>query len=150
MVQSYRQLEVWQYAMELAEKCCQTTRTFPREELFGLTSQIRRAASSIPANIAEGQGRDHTKEFLKHLSIARGSLMEVETHLMVATWFPQLPPGRVQGLVLATRDRDTAHAALTRRGVALAAIAQQPYGREATCTDPDGHGWVRHEPAASG
>jgi hypothetical protein len=80
----------------------------------------------------------------------RLALPEVETHLMVATWFPQLPPGRVQGLVLATRDRDTAHAALTRRGVALAAIAQQPYGREATCTDPDGHGWVRHEPAASG
>jgi four helix bundle protein len=80
-VQSYRELDVWQYAMELAEKCYQVTRTFPKEELFGLTSQIRRAVASIPANIAEGQGREHTKEFLQHLSIARGSLMEVETHL---------------------------------------------------------------------
>ena len=49
-----------------------------------MTSQIRRAAASIPANIAEGQGRDHTKEFLNHLSIARGSLMELETHLMLS------------------------------------------------------------------
>ena len=82
-VQHYRQLEVWQLSMELAEKCYQVTRDFPREEMFGLTSQIRRAGASIPANIAEGQGREHTKEFLQHLSIARGSLMELETHLML-------------------------------------------------------------------
>ncbi len=81
---SYRQLEVWQSGMELAEKCYQVTRDFPRKELFGLTSQVRRAGASIPANIAEGQGREHTKEFLQHLSIARGSLMELETHLMLA------------------------------------------------------------------
>lgn len=84
VVQSYRELEVWQFAMELAEKCYQVTRNFPKEEMFGLTSQIRRAAVSIPANIAEGQGREHTKEFLHHLSIARGSLMELETHLLLS------------------------------------------------------------------
>ena len=82
-LQSYRDLEVWQVSMDLAEQCYQATREFPKDELFGMTSQIRRAAGSIPANIAEGQGRDHTKEFLHHLSIARGSLMEVETHLML-------------------------------------------------------------------
>ena len=83
-VQHYRQLEVWQLAMELAEKSYLATRGFPKEELFGLVSQIRRAAVSIPANIAEGQGREHTKEFLNHLSIARGSLMELETHLLLS------------------------------------------------------------------
>ena len=83
-VQHYRQLEVWQFAMELAEKCYLATREFPKQELFGLVSQIRRAAGSIPANIAEGQGREHTKEFLNHLSMARGSLLEWETHLLLS------------------------------------------------------------------
>ena len=83
-VQHYRQLEVWQLAMDLAERCYQATKGFPKEELFGLTSQIRRSAVSIPANIAEGQGREHTKEFLNFLSMARGSLLELETHLMLS------------------------------------------------------------------
>jgi four helix bundle protein len=82
-VRHYRELEVWQLAMDLAEECYQITRRFPKDELFGLTSQIRRAAVSVPANIAEGQGREHTKEFLHHLSVARGSLMELETHLLL-------------------------------------------------------------------
>jgi four helix bundle protein len=83
-VQSYRELEVWQVAMTLAEECYKVTKAFPKDELFGLTSQIRRAATSIPANVAEGQGRDHTREFLHHLSIARGSLKELETHLILS------------------------------------------------------------------
>ena len=83
-VQHYRQLEVWQLAMDLAERCYQATKGFPKEELFGLTNQIRRSAVSIPANIAEGQGREHTKEFLNFLSMARGSLLELETHLMLS------------------------------------------------------------------
>ncbi len=83
-VQHYRELKVWQAAMSLAEQCYAATKSFPREELFGLTSQIRRAAASVPANIAEGQGRQHTKEFLNFLSVARGSLMEVETHLLLS------------------------------------------------------------------
>jgi four helix bundle protein len=70
--------------MDLAEECYRVTKGFPKEELFGLTSQVRRAAASIPANIAEGQGREHTKEFLRHLSVARGSLMELETHLLLS------------------------------------------------------------------
>jgi four helix bundle protein len=83
-IQTYRELEVWQLGMDLAEECYRVTKGFPKEELFGMTSQIRRAAVSIPANIAEGQGREHTKEFLHHLSVARGSLMELETHLMLS------------------------------------------------------------------
>ena len=80
----YRELEVWQLAMDLAQECYRVTKAFPKEELFGMTSQIRRAAASIPANIAEGQGRLHTKEFLNHLSMARGSLTELETHLILS------------------------------------------------------------------
>jgi four helix bundle protein len=83
-LRSYRELEVWNVAMDLATACYSVTKSFPKDELFGMTSQVRRAAASIPANIAEGQGREHTKEFLKHLSIARGSLKELETHLLLS------------------------------------------------------------------
>jgi len=93
-LQSYKELEVWQLAMDLAEECYQATKVLPKEELFGMTCQIRRAAASIPANIAEGQGREHTREFLHHLSVARGSLMELETHLFSAIQASRLVAGR--------------------------------------------------------
>ncbi|MBB5046378.1 four helix bundle protein [Rhodopseudomonas rhenobacensis] len=83
-INSYRDLRVWQDAMTLAEACYRLTRQFPRDELFGLTSQIRRAAGSAPANIAEGHGREHTGSFVQHLRIAQGSLKELETHLLLA------------------------------------------------------------------
>lgn len=83
-VQNYRQLIVWQKAMELVKEVYNLTKSFPKEEVYGLTSQIRRAAVSIPSNIAEGQGRDSRKEFLHHISIAYGSLMEVETQILIA------------------------------------------------------------------
>jgi four helix bundle protein len=91
-IRSYRDLEVWNVAMDLAAWCYGATRQFPREEMFGLTSQIRRAASSIPANIAEGHGRNSTREFLRHLSIARGSLMELETHVLLAVRVNRMEP----------------------------------------------------------
>ena len=90
-IQSYRDLEVWQKAMDLSVECYRVTKQYPKEELFGMTSQIRRAAASIPANIAEGQGRQGTKEFLNFLGIARGSLMEVETHLILCQRVGLLP-----------------------------------------------------------
>jgi len=83
-VQSYRDLIAWQKAMKLVNLVYDLTRKFPREELFGLTSQIRRAAVSVPSNIAEGQGRNSTKEFINHLSISYGSLMETETQILIA------------------------------------------------------------------
>ncbi len=70
--------------MALAEDCYRITKAFPREEMFGLTSQIRRAASSIAANIAEGHGRESTGSFIHSLRIAQGSTKEVETHLLLA------------------------------------------------------------------
>jgi len=83
-VQSYQDLIVWQRAIVLVESIYRATHSWPREESYGLTSQVRRAAVSVPANIAEGQGRTALKEFLHHLSIANGSLYELETHLLIA------------------------------------------------------------------
>src|SRR5438128_2288659 len=77
-LESYRDLRVWQLSMQLAEDCYRLTRSFPREETFGLTSQIRRASSRIPANIAEGYGRSHRGEYLQFLRVAQGSLKELE------------------------------------------------------------------------
>ena len=83
-INSYRDLQVWQEAMMVAEHCYQLTRGFPREEAFGLTSQIRRSAASIPANIAEGHGRESTGAFVNSLRIAQGSLKELETHVILS------------------------------------------------------------------
>jgi four helix bundle protein len=77
MVQSYRDLQVWQRAMQLTVSVYRLTQGFPREEMHGLTSQLRRAAVSIPSNIAEGQGRNSTGEFRNFLGIARGSNCEL-------------------------------------------------------------------------
>jgi four helix bundle protein len=83
-IRSYRDLRVWQEAMTLAEQCYRYSREFPRDEQFGLTSQLRRAAVSVPANIAEGYGRDTKGSYVNFLKIAQGSLKEVETHTILA------------------------------------------------------------------
>jgi four helix bundle protein len=75
---------IWQDAIALAETCYRLTGQFPRDELFGLTSQIRRASASISANIAEGHGRESTGSFIQALRVAQGSLKELETHLILA------------------------------------------------------------------
>jgi four helix bundle protein len=81
---SFRDLRVWQLSMELVEIIYRLTQNFPKHEIYGLTSQIQRAAVSVPSNIAEGHTREHTKEFLHHLSIAQASLAELETQLEIA------------------------------------------------------------------
>jgi len=83
-VRSYRDLDVWQLAMGIAEAACRLTRDFPQYQQYALGSQLQRAAISVPANIAEGHGRDSTKQYLYHVSVAMGSLCETETHLMLA------------------------------------------------------------------
>jgi four helix bundle protein len=82
-IKSYRDLRVWQEAVNLAALCYALTKRFPKDELFGLTSQIRRAAASVPANIAEGHGREAPGNFVQFLRVAQGSLKEVETHLLL-------------------------------------------------------------------
>jgi four helix bundle protein len=84
-VESYQRLSVWQKAMDLAEAVYRVTEDFPKQEAFGLTSQLRRAAVSIPSNIAEGKERDSSREFLRFLSIAMGSLAELETQLLLSS-----------------------------------------------------------------
>ena len=83
MAQSFRDLQVWQRAMQLTEAVYRLTQEFPREELFGLSGQLRRSAVSIPS-FAEGQGRLSAKEFRQFLGIARGSTCEVQTQLEIA------------------------------------------------------------------
>jgi four helix bundle protein len=81
---SYRDLDVWKKAMDLIVDCYKTTEGFPQKETYGLASQLQRAAVSIAANISEGHARRYTKEFLRFLSIAYGSLAELETHILIA------------------------------------------------------------------
>lgn len=81
---SYKELIVWQKSIDLVEKIFKVTDMFPKSELYGLTSQMRRAAVAIPSNIAEGAGRQHTKEFIQFLAIAEGSATELETQLIIA------------------------------------------------------------------
>lgn len=84
MKRSHRDLKVWQEAISLVETIYRLTTAFPKEEQYGLTSQMRRATTSVPANIAEGAARSGTRELLHFLSIATGSLSELDTHIEVA------------------------------------------------------------------
>jgi len=94
-VQSYRDLIVWRRGIELATKIYRLTGDFPREETYGLTTQLRRAAVSVPSNIAEGQGRLTTGEFRQFLGIARGSNCELQTQLEIARALGFVEPGRI-------------------------------------------------------
>jgi four helix bundle protein len=83
-VKAFRDLEVWRRSIELCVAIYEFTRTFPMDELYGLRSQLRRASVSIPSNIAEGCGRRSTGEFIQFIGIARGSIFEVQTQLVIA------------------------------------------------------------------
>jgi four helix bundle protein len=98
-MKSFRELRVWQAAMNLVEKIYSITRTFPKEETYGLTSQVRRAAVSIPSNIAEGHTREHIKEYLHHLSMAQASLAELETQIEIAVRLKYILPNQLNELL---------------------------------------------------
>ena len=87
MGQGFKDLLVWQKAYKFVLMIYQETKSFPKEELFGMTSQLRRAVVSVPANIAEGHERQYRKEYVQFLSVAKGSLGEVETYLLLAKDF---------------------------------------------------------------
>ena len=98
MSSSFSDLRVWQHAMDLTFEVYQSTRTFPREEMYGLSSQMRRAAVSVPSNIAEGRGRFSNKELVHFLFNARGSLLDLETQVILATRLGYLSAERSENL----------------------------------------------------
>jgi four helix bundle protein len=103
-IHSYRDLDVWQKAIALSVSCYRATSELPKEELYGMTAQIRRASVSVAANIAEGHGREHTRTFIHFLRISQGSLKELETHLVLVEQIGLLTAERVQPLVMAADE----------------------------------------------
>ena len=100
----YKELKVWHKPMDLVVECYKVTRNFPKSESYGLTSQLQRAAVSIPANIAEGNGRQYGKEFKQFLYVAYGSLAELETHLQIALRLEYLDEPTLNQLLLQTAE----------------------------------------------
>jgi four helix bundle protein len=95
-INSYRDLSVWQKAIALSVAGYRETTAFPKQEMYGMTSQIRRAAASVAANIAEGDRREHTRTFVQFLRISQGSVKELETHLVIAEQVGLLPAHKYQ------------------------------------------------------
>ena|SRR5437667_6336301 len=102
-VTSYRDLTVWQRAMDLVDVIYELTKSFPKDERFGLTAQLQRCSVSIPSNIAEGHGREHLGEYVHHLSIANGSLMELETQLLIASRRRYITTGELEPVLELSR-----------------------------------------------
>ena len=101
---TFHDLVAWQKAMELVVEIYKATSIFPKDELYGLTSQLRRAGVSVPSNIAEGQGRNSPREFAQFLSIAYGSLCEIETQLLIANQLNYLPDSQLHALVIRVNE----------------------------------------------
>ena len=98
-VRSFRDLRVWQLGMGLVEDTYGLTQRFPSVETYGLTSQMRRAAISVPSNIAEGHGREHLKEYLHYISVAQGSLAELQTQAEIALRLEYISQAQMEGLI---------------------------------------------------
>lgn len=121
LIKSYRDLRVWQEALNPAEMAYRLVATFPKDELFGLTSQIRQAASSVPANIAGGYGRGGRATYVQFLRIAQGSLKELETHILLAQRVDLLSNGATDPLL---KKSDTVGRMLNRLIASL--LAKRP------------------------
>lgn len=101
---SYRDLKVWRKAMDLVADCYGLAARLPDYERYGLASQLQRAAVSIPANIAEGNGREHVGEYQHHVSIAHGSLMELETHILLIQRLHRFDATEIDAFLLKTSE----------------------------------------------
>jgi four helix bundle protein len=119
-INNFRELRVWQAGMDLVEQIYRLTQLFPAHEQYGLTSQLRRCAVSIPSNIAEGHAREHLKEYLYHVSIAQGSLAELQTQVEIAARLSYFPYDQSEQLLKTTeslsRQLYALRNALSKRG----------------------------------
>jgi four helix bundle protein len=114
-VESYRDLKVWNKAMDLVVEAYRLAHQLPKMETYGLANQIQRAAVSIPANIAEGHGREHLGDYLRHLSIANGSLKELETHLLIANRLSYLQSSELERTFVLAEEIGRMLSGLTRK-----------------------------------
>ena len=115
-IRSYRDLDVWNQAMDLVEQCYRLSEQFPRSgEEFGLRAQVRRSAVSVPSNIAEGNGRLTTGDYLRHISVAHGSLMELETQILIAGRLRYLDAQSVNDVLARTDEIGRMRTSLARR-----------------------------------
>jgi four helix bundle protein len=136
-IKSYRDLQVWQKAMDLVVESYKVTRLLPRVETYGLASQIQRSAVSIPANIAEGHGREHLGDYIHHLSVANGSLMELETHLLIASRLSFVEANDLQPVLTITRELGRMLAGLISKLKARALSPDTRHLTPGTCVGPD-------------
>ncbi len=104
MITNYKDLDVWNKSITLVEKVYVITKIFPEEEKFALTNQVRRSVISIPSNIAEGWGRKSTKDYIRFLHIALGSLYELETQLIISEKINYIKDEDLQMIVLIIKD----------------------------------------------
>ena len=114
-VRCFKDLLVWQRAMDLAVEANRLSQPWPKSELYGLTAQLKRSALSVPANIAEGHGREHLGDYLHHLSIASGSLMELETELLLAQRLGYLAAEDAEGVFKRVQEVGRMLAGLSRK-----------------------------------
>jgi four helix bundle protein len=125
-LKSYRDLLVWQKGIDLVVVAYKATTAFPKSETYGLISQIRRAATSIPANIAEGYGRGSRKEYLQFLQIAQGSLKELETHAIISEKLLYLTPSQTKRMLAETDELGRMIGSLIRK-LRSSSSATTPY-----------------------
>jgi len=130
-LKSYRDLLVWQKGIDLVVLTYRATSAFPKSETYGLTSQIRRAATSIPANIAEGYGRGTRKEYVQFLMVAQGSLKELETHLIVSEKLAYLTAAQTARLLSQTDELGRMLGALIRK-LKSSSATSTPYPQHPT------------------
>ena len=113
-IRSYQDLDAWKLAMRLTRTVYEVTKGFPSDERFGLTSQVRRASVSIPSNVAEGWGRGSTQDYARFLRMARGSLYEVETQLIIARDLGYVDEGSLAGAIEQATEAGRVLAGLTK------------------------------------
>jgi four helix bundle protein len=131
--QSVQRLKVWQKSMELVEASYKLSSRLPLDERFGLISQIRRAATSVPANIAEGFGRWNARDFARFVAIASGSLRELETHFIIVQRLGYLDKSAVDSALRLTDDLSKMLYRMRRRVLAnIAASEQKPHTQRST------------------